>query len=270
VSGGRAVFGVGRGDSALAHIGLAPASPATFEHFLVRLQAYLRGEAVEFEPVGDARAIDTIPGAGHPPNSQLLWLDPHLPKVPVDVAATGPKVIALAARQAERLMFSVGADTERLHASITHAREARAAAGLDPADLSFGAYINVVAHPDRDIARDLAATGVATFSRFSVMHGRPAAAVSAEATAVLERLSDSYDLREHGSGTAHHRAAVTAEYIDHFAIAGPPAECVVRLQELQAVGLDRVAILRAMSEQSDELTRSERLFAAEVLPAFRS
>ena len=53
------------------------------------------------------------------------------------------------------------------------AREALRAAGLDPDGLSFGAFINVVAHPDLEVARDLAATGVSTLSRFSVMHGTP-------------------------------------------------------------------------------------------------
>ena len=40
-SGGRAVFGVGRGDSALAHLGLAPARVAYFENFVRATRAYL-------------------------------------------------------------------------------------------------------------------------------------------------------------------------------------------------------------------------------------
>jgi len=97
------------GDSALAHLGLAPASPAAFDRYLERVQTYLRGEPVLFDPHegDDARKIDSIPSAGHPEESQLLWLDPSVPKVPVDVAATGPKVITIAARQAERITFSV-------------------------------------------------------------------------------------------------------------------------------------------------------------------
>ena len=41
-TGGRFVLGIGRGDSALAYIGLAPAPPAQFERHLERLQGYLR------------------------------------------------------------------------------------------------------------------------------------------------------------------------------------------------------------------------------------
>ena len=68
------------------------------------------------------------------------------PQAPMSVAATGPRVIRLAARVAESITFSVGADPARLKASIDLARQARRAAGLPP--MRFGAYFNAVAHPD--------------------------------------------------------------------------------------------------------------------------
>ena len=37
-----------------------------------------------------------------------------LPKVPLDVAATGPKIIAMGAELAERFSFSLGADIQRI------------------------------------------------------------------------------------------------------------------------------------------------------------
>ena len=56
-SGGRFVLGIGRGDSALAHLGLAPAPVAQFEHYLQRLQGYLRRDEVPFD-----LATDTLGG----------------------------------------------------------------------------------------------------------------------------------------------------------------------------------------------------------------
>src|SRR3954470_1190753 len=53
-TGGRFVLGIGRGDSALAYLGLAPAPPTQFEHHLARLQAYLRREEVPFDMEADA------------------------------------------------------------------------------------------------------------------------------------------------------------------------------------------------------------------------
>jgi 5,10-methylenetetrahydromethanopterin reductase len=269
VSGGRAVLGIGRGDSALAHLGLAPASPSAFDHYLERVQTYLRGEPVVFDPQeGDgARKIDTLPGAGHPEASQLLWLDPAVPKVPVDVAATGPKVIAIAARRAERITFSVGADLDRLAWGIDLARRARKDAGSDPDELSFGAYVNVVPHTDQAVARDLAATGVATLSRFSVMHGTVAEGVTSDTSEELKRLSGSYDSREHGSPTAGHRGALSSEYVDRFGVVGTPVQCVERLKELESTGISRVIILAALASPGPELDRSNRLLVEDVLPA---
>jgi 5,10-methylenetetrahydromethanopterin reductase len=60
-SGGRAVLGIGRGDSALAHLGLAPAPLATFREFLEHLQGYLRGEDVQLDP---SASIDRLGLAG--------------------------------------------------------------------------------------------------------------------------------------------------------------------------------------------------------------
>src|SRR5207249_804316 len=88
------------------------------------------------------------------PNS-LQWLSSlSLPKVPVDVAATGPAVIALGARLAERVTFNVGADAVRLAGAIAHARRVREKAGLPAEGLSLGAYLGVarliMVGPSRD------------------------------------------------------------------------------------------------------------------------
>ena len=64
VSNGRAVLGIGRGDSALAHLGRAPARLAQFERYLRQLQTYLRGEAVSFDDID-------IPPDVAPPMSEL-------------------------------------------------------------------------------------------------------------------------------------------------------------------------------------------------------
>jgi 5,10-methylenetetrahydromethanopterin reductase len=93
ISGGRAALGIGRGDSALAHLGRAPVGVAVLERYLIALQAYLRGDSLEFAdldfheriapPVEDLELADT------PSRSRLHWLDREGPKVPVEVAATG-------------------------------------------------------------------------------------------------------------------------------------------------------------------------------------
>ena len=272
LSQGRLVLGIGRGDNSLAHLGLAPASPELFERYLNRLQGYLRGEAVHFDEADRAgmHSVDRLPSAGAPEHSALRWLNPSLAKVPVDVAASGPKVIRLAAVLADRLTFAVGADPERLQWAVATAREARERAGLDPASLTFGAYVNVVAHPDPGVAVKLAAIGVTTFSRFSAMHGKVTAPMRGDDTAEVERLVAAYDLGDHGDPAADHRTTVSDEYISRFGIAGPVEHCISRLREIQEVGVDRVVLLELGSASDQQVIDSRAALLGEVIPAVRA
>jgi 5,10-methylenetetrahydromethanopterin reductase len=240
VAEGRAVLGIGRGDSALAHLGRAPARVAQFERYLRHLQAYLRGESVPFDdivdiPVEVAPPMSELQLADAPTDSRIGWIA-ETDKVPVEVAASGPKVIEVGARHADRLMFTLGADTERLAWGIAHARQARTDAGLDPDGIAFGAYINAASHGDIDIARDLVRGGLTTFARFSVMHGKTSGPLNDDNRKVLQDLRRAYDMRKHTQGDSRQAGVLTPDFIDRFAIVGSPAQCVERLQGLAAQG----------------------------------
>ena len=138
-SGGRVVLGIGRGDSSMAKIGRRPAPPAEFELYLTRLRAYLDGEEIDRE--------------GTP--SRIEWLDGcEVPHVPIEVAATGPKVIDIAARRADHVCFAVGADTERLGECMTRARSHAEAAGRDPDAILVSMMGPVPVAPDEATYRE--------------------------------------------------------------------------------------------------------------------
>jgi 5,10-methylenetetrahydromethanopterin reductase len=274
LSNGRAVLGIGRGDSALAHLGRAPARPKVFERYLQQLQTYLRGEAVAFDdidiPTDVAPPLAGLALAEAPPASRIDWIATSPHKVEVEAAASGPTVIALAARQADRIMFALGADETRIAWGIDLARKAREQAGLDPDGISFGAYINAACSPDIDIARSLVKGGLTTFARFSVMHGKASGPVSDTDRAVLHDLHGAYDMRAHTRGDSAQAGVLTPDFIDRFAVVGTPDQCIARLQRLAALGLDRIAIsgaLRGVSET--DAARSRVLLEQEVLPAMR-
>jgi 5,10-methylenetetrahydromethanopterin reductase len=277
VSNGRAVLGIGRGDSALAHLGRAPARLAQFERYLRQLQTYLRGQAVAFDdidiPADAAPPMAALHLHDAPSDSRIAWIaeGAKVPvKVPVEVAASGPKVIALAALHAERVMFALGADPERLAWGIALARKTRTLAGLDPDGIAFGAYVNLGCHPDMDVARSLVRGGLTTFARFSVMHGKASAPVEARDRAILEALHSNYDMRAHTRGDSRQAATLTADFIDRFAIVGPPDRCIERLQTLAALGLDKVAISgAARGVPAEHAAAGRQLVAVHVLPGMR-
>ncbi len=266
-SGGRAVLGIGRGDSALAHLGYAPASVATLEQYLRRLQAYLRGDEVPFE--ADAN-LATLGLADAPRGSRIAWLPKQLPKLAVDVAATGPRVIALAATLAERVTFAVGADPARVAWAIEAARSARRAAGQDPASVSLGAFVNVVVHDDPEVGRRLGEGGVALFARFSAMHGEPVGPASEADRALLRRVHDAYDMNRHARTGSGQAALLDGDFAQRFAVLGSAAHCTARLRELLALGLERLVVVGAsLGADREQAAACEQAFAREVLPALR-
>jgi 5,10-methylenetetrahydromethanopterin reductase len=250
-SGGRAVLGIGRGDSSLAHLGRAPETPAAFERYVRSVQQYLRDEPVD---LGDGVT------------SRNEWIGATgLPKVPVDVAATGPKVIGIGARLADRVTFAVGADPERVGHAIATARRARVESRLDPMGVSLGVYVNVVAHPDVAQARALVRGGLGSFAHFSGMKGAPSSDLADAAT--YAALGSSYDLEGHGKAEAGHQSVMSDEFVDRFGVVGPPDECVVRLQALVDLGIDRIVVIGGSRDADpSELIAANRRLMDEVAP----
>jgi len=269
VSRGRMVFGIGRGDSALAHLGRAPSRVKQFEVHLRHVQAYLRGEEVPFSelPIGSdlAPPLDDIELASGPTGSKIAWaVGRH--KVPVEVAATGPRVIGLAAVHADRVMFALGADVERIAWGMDVAKAARASAGLDPDGVEFGAYVNCVCHPDLDAAREQIRGAVSIFARFSVMHGTTIGPTTSDTEGSLQAIHDAYDMGGHASSDSPQAATLSSEFIDQFGIVGPPDRCLARFGELQALGLDKVMLSGRLTDaDSSESVASQRLLETEVL-----
>ena len=252
-SGGRAVLGIGRGDSSLAYLGQKPASWRTLENYVDQLQRYLRGEAVDLDGYA----------------SRNMWIQKSgQPKVPVDVAATGPRVISLGARLADRVTFAVGADVSRMRAALGAARSARESAGLDPAGISLGAYINVGCHPDVGQAREIVKGQVGSFAHFTGMSGENSRGLQDAET--FRHIGANYDMANHGLAAGRHLQAVGDDFISRFAVTGSPSYCVDRLGELIELGLDRLVLLTG-SRDGDQVRIAagvERL-GSEVLPQLR-
>jgi 5,10-methylenetetrahydromethanopterin reductase len=246
-SGGRAVLGIGRGDSALAHIGLAPASVKSFTHYLTRVQGYLSGADVPFEvdvDGADARPAGTLNMSDTPTLSRLRWLKyASQLKVPVHAVASGPRVIKATATVCDGVIFAVGASVSRLKWAIGLAREARTEAGLDPDTLQLGAMVPIAPHPDAQRARHLIAPTLGSYVRFSVMHGTingPATDGQRESMTAVHRL---YDMNTHVRPGPQSQA-ITDEVIDTFAIAGTPEDCGDRLTELADLGITKFLTIR--------------------------
>ncbi|MEZ5219379.1 MAG: LLM class flavin-dependent oxidoreductase [Ilumatobacteraceae bacterium] len=238
-SGGRVVIGIGRGDSSMAKIGRTPASPADFERYLRQLRGYLDGGTVDRDGTG----------------SRIEWLDGlDVPHVPIEVSATGPKVIALAAAVADRICFAVGADVERLEQCVALARRGAEVAGRDPAQLRLGAYINCVVNDDPAVAREAVRGGVASFAHFSGFPGMRIDELPEGVRQAAEAMRTGYDMADHGAARGSHAQGLDAEFIHRFGIAGPLDEARRRLTEVRDLGIDFVRVIPGSRDAPSEVT----------------
>lgn len=243
-TGGRATLGFARGDSALSQVGLARQTVAQFERSLQLLQGLLAGRGVRLD--------STV--------SEIRWLaGSALPKVPVHVGATGQHVISAAARHAEGVDLTVGAELERLRWGVKVARES----GGD--EMVVGAYVNVAVDRDHDRARALVRGSAATFARFSAQ-ATPAAGVSEATGRGIQEAAAGYEAASHGQAAAAFARGLDDTFIDRFAVAGPAGVVRERLAEIAEAGIERLIVVPcSLDTDPADMLASNEAFARHVL-----
>jgi 5,10-methylenetetrahydromethanopterin reductase len=132
-------------------------------------------------------------------------------------------------------------------------------------------YVNVGCHPDVDAARALIAGGVAAFAHFSAMPGSTGAGLDDTDREVVAEVGRRYDSNHHLDNTAEHTEALRPEFVDRFAIVGPPTVVVERLGALHELGVDRFVITGpSFRSDRDHARTAGTLFVEEVIPAVRA
>jgi len=259
-SGGRMLCGIGRGDSSAAHIGIRNGTTAQLQTFVQRLQAYLRGE--------------TIDRNGTP--SALRWLQAdRVAPVPVDIACTGPRTIAMAVDTGDRVSFAVGSAPERVEWGLRTALARLAETGRSRESLSIGAYVNLVCDPDEKRAISLGRMISGMVAHFAGMKDAPLEHLPLQLRELAQQMQTGYDMQRHAQDSGQHLQQVSDEFVDWFSICGPPEKCREKLGKLIDLGLDHVYILGGSpvahphGERQAAMIEQTRRFAAEVMPAFR-
>jgi 5,10-methylenetetrahydromethanopterin reductase len=240
LSGGRARFVVGRGDGAMKVLQRGPLPVAEFEDYLRALQGFLRRDEVQMDG-----AVSSM--------SRLDDIDPSLalPRPEVSVAATGPRMIAAAARWADGIDFSVGADVNRLRRCIALAREACEASGRDPSTLRLGCYVQMAVTDGDDDAAEAVRGLIITHARFSGNFSSRAAAVM-EAVLTSSRGGVTRTGRP-GELAFYPTDALAPDEVERFGIIGSADACAERLQPIVDLGLANIYIgTRSVGVDLDE------------------
>jgi 5,10-methylenetetrahydromethanopterin reductase len=102
------------------------------------------------------------------------------------------------------------------------------------------------------------------------MPGSTGAGLAGADRDVVAEVGRTYDSNQHLSNAAAHTAGLKPEFVDRFAVVGPPDVCAERLRGLAALGIERFVVTGASFRADREHARiSEQLLARELLPAVR-
>ncbi len=250
LSGGRAICGVASGDSAVAVVGKRPQRVKELERDLGILRSYLHRRDVTFGNL----------------TSRLEWtagltFDP----VPIQMVCSGPRAIAVAARLADRIGLSVGANPERITWALKIVYAALGEAERSRDEVRIGAFLPVAITTDRATGRKAIRPRTAGWAHMSSFKGNDLSQQPEIMRRVTSVLQDTYDYRYHHPGASAQNpntAACDEEFGDWFGIGGPPSYVVDRIGELVELGLDFFVTALPSAEREQ--------FAGEVIPPLRA
>jgi 5,10-methylenetetrahydromethanopterin reductase len=219
LSGGRALLGIGTGDSSLETLARQPATLAHLEQTIGLIRGLLVGSTMAVLHTGESTSVPTY------------------------VAVSSPKIHRLAGRVADGAIVLVGTDPGYLAASRREL-EAGAAEAEPTRDLGTDGF-RVVCWTPCSIQEDGAAARRAVKAHVArVLKRKLPFEHDADTQRVVERIREQYEYYEHMLPGTAHGDLVPDELVERFAIAGTPAEAQQQLQQLAGTGLiDEIAII---------------------------
>lgn len=217
LSGGRAVLGIGTGDSAVINLGMRPEKLMALEEKIGVIRALMRGEAVEYESA-------TI---------RMPW---SRCEVPIVMACSGPKSLQLGGRIADGVLFQVGANPAFVSYALDNIRKGAERAGRRLQDLTLYMRLACAVSEDHEKARDQV-RGYASIAAGTVFKTIPRSYFDDGLWEDVERFKAGYDYLEHGSTASRQASLITDRMLDAIAVAGAPEVVLPRIRELAGMGM---------------------------------
>ncbi len=248
---GRTIVGIGSGDSAAFNLGLKPASLAQLREYAVTIRELMTS------------ATSTYQGK----QARLTW---SRTRVPIFLAASGPKTLHLAGQIADGVVIRTGVTPEIIRDSIAQVHAGAREAGRDPSEIDMWWWpdINIAAsyrEAVAEITMSLAAAGN-HMSRFTT-EGKH---IPPDLLAKIKILGQRYSFEDHVMvGSANCRLIEELGLVDYlaerFAIVGTPDDCIRKLETIVEAGARQIWL----SVHFDDKYRFLRDWAGKVMPAFR-
>ncbi len=222
LANGRAVLGLGSGDSAIYTLGAPPATLAGLGDAITTIGRLTAGERVQRE-------------------GRRWQVHRSARRVPIYLAAEGPRTLELAGRVADGVIVGLGLTPEVIHLSLAAIERGAGAAGRTLADLDVWWFAKTNVADTREAAVAPIKMALAASANHAFRFTLEGKGVPVDLHAPIRGLQHDYDAHHHeiaGAGNAGltDRWGLTDFLVDRFAIAGTPAECVAQIRRATAAG----------------------------------
>ncbi|QPP05853.1 TIGR03842 family LLM class F420-dependent oxidoreductase [Streptomyces bathyalis] len=245
--GNRTVCGLGRGDSAMRVAGRKPNTLARVSEAMSAIRDLAEGR----EAVVDGTPL------------KLPWVRDG--KLPVWMAAYGPKALAMAGREADGFILQL-ADPYLTESMVKAVRVAAAQAGRDPDDVTVcvaaPAYVGDDIQHAREQCRWFGGMVGNHVADLVARYGEDSDLVPAALTSYI-KARQGYDYTHHGRAGNPDTEFVPDEVVDRFCLLGPAEAHIEKLRTLRDLGVDQFAVY-AMHDATESVIDA---YGRDIIPA---
>ena len=254
ISNGRAVVGLGAGDTGVYNLGLKPAKMAYMEEYIKTLRELWATGRSDWQGT-TARTNQT----GR--------------RIPIFMAPGGPKGLNLAGRVADGLFIETGVLPEVVADSLRRLEEGAHEAGRSLDDIEVWWHMRPALGSSRDDAVDQISSTIISIANRLARFTRKGKNVPDDIWPKLQEMKSRYDfLAAHEDAEKDKSEQVNAGLLDElglrdylaarFALVGTSDDWCERLEELYGLGVRNIAFAGMMKDRVGFL----RKFADEILP----
>jgi len=247
ISNGRAVIAVAAGDRPVMELGYRVARVAVVREMIELIRALQAGGPV------------SIDGPAFKLADASLSFTTDTP-MPVYMAASGPRMLQLAAELTDGVMFLSGANIPCIKYALEQIETGARKGGRTPDDLEVVCTVYGSLTDDVELARAECKPMAAWFPQTAPQY----AEIAGVPPETIENIKKAYSGGhfDHAKGALNY---VTDDMIDAFTIAGPADIWIERLSEIKAAGLKHINVFLLTK---DKVGMAQR-FVRDVLPALR-
>lgn len=231
MSGGRAMLGIGTGDSAVFNINERPRGLKGLRDYVSTLRALLRGEETRY----NGRDIHT------------RWISGQkAAPVPIYIAAEGPKTLELAGEIADGVICGMGVTPEVIALMLDHIETGAKRAGRRLEDLDLWAFAKVNIGDNRAALIDEIRMELASTAHHAFLFTQEGKLVPPEFADGIARIQEHYQPSQHlalgdsPNARLMEDEALLSYLAERFAVLGTAEDCIAQITDIRAAGIDQI------------------------------